>query len=151
MFGSFESHYFTFQFLGDVVAARCVLPNLSEEENIEPVGQELLTLVGKYECRRLILDLQDVKYVTSSMVGKWIRVHRQLHREGGKLVLCQLCPTVDEILRTSHLHEYFHVANTLEVAAGMFEDLPANEDSLDSDTVDFETDDFDPHSGTAES
>jgi anti-sigma B factor antagonist len=137
VFGSFESHYFTFESLGNVVVARCILSNLSEEENIEPVGQELLTLVGKYECRRLILDLVDVEYMTSSMVGILIRVHRQMHRDNGKLVLCHLNHTVDDILRTSHLLTYFNVAPTLDEAADQFEDFQSDQDTVDLDEEDF--------------
>lgn len=145
MFGSFESHYFTFQSLGPVVVARCLLPQLSDDENIEPIGQELLTLVGKYECRQLILDLSDVEYMTSSMVGKLIRVHRQMHREDGKLVLCQLTPTVDDILRSSRLLTYFNVVPTLEEAAAEFAEFINDQETVDLDEVD-----FDKNAGTAE-
>ena len=134
MFGSFESHYFTFQVIGGVVAARCLMSNLSDEENIDPVGQELLTLVDKYECRRIILDLSDVEYMTSAMVGKMIRIHRQMHRDNGKLVLCQLHPTVYEILHTSKLLTYFNVANSVEEAVALFGDIPDTaDDSEDPD------------------
>jgi len=120
VFGSFESHYFTFESVDEIVVARCTLANLSDEENIEAVGQELLTLIGKYECRELIMDLGVVEFMTSSMIGKLIRVHRQLHREGGKLVICNLNETIDEILRTSHLLSYFHAANSVPEAALLF-------------------------------
>lgn len=135
MFGSFESLYFTFQSVGDVVVARCTLANLSDEENIEEVGQELLTIIGKYECRELIVDFADVEYITSSMVGKLIRVHRQLHRDGGKLVICNLSPTVDEILRTSNLLTYFNAAQSVTEAALLFGD-PASESENDDDDPD---------------
>ena len=143
MFGSFESHYFTFEFLEDIVVARCNLPWLSDEQNIEALGQELLLLIGKYECRRLILNLADVEYMTSSMIGRLIRVHRQLHRDGGKLVLCQLNPTVTDALNTSHLLNYFHSAQTVEDAALMFgeaADVPREteaDDDGDGDGDDF--------------
>ncbi len=134
MFGSFESHYFTFQVIGGVVVARCLMSNLSDEENIDQVGQELLTLVDKYECRRIILDLSDVEYMTSAMVGKMIRIHRQMHRDNGKLVLCQLHPTVYEILHTSKLLTYFNVANSVTEAVALFGDIPEGvEDSDDMD------------------
>jgi anti-anti-sigma factor len=130
------------------------MPNLSEEENIEPVGQELLTLVGKYECRRLILDLANVEYMTSSMVGRLIRVHRQLHRDGGKLVICRLNKTVDEILRTSHLLTYFHAASSLEEAATLFSDLQTDADDVedpdDPDQANLDTDFFDSVDDEAE-
>jgi anti-anti-sigma factor len=131
VFGSFESHYFTFQVLGGVVVARCLMGNLSEEENIDPVGQELLTLVDKYECRRIILDLSEVEYMTSAMVGKMIRVHRQMHRDNGKLVLCQLHPTVYEILHTSKLLTYFNTTNTVEEAVAMFGDVAEGPEESD--------------------
>lgn len=133
MFGSFESHYFTFQAVGDIVVARCTLANLSDEENIEEVGQELLTIVGKYECRELIVDLAEVDYITSSMVGKLIRLHRQLHRDGGKLVICNLSPTVDEILRTSNLLTYFNAAPSVTEAALLFDDQASENDEEDDD------------------
>jgi anti-anti-sigma factor len=133
VFGSFESHYFTFQVSGGVVVARCLLSNLSDEENIDPVGQELLTLVDKYECRRIVVDLSEVEYMTSAMVGKLIRVHRQLHRDGGKLVVCRLTPTVHDILHTSKLLNYFNIANSVEEASGMFADIPDLPDSADDD------------------
>ena len=133
MFGSFESHYFTFQIIGDIVVAKCLMANLSDEENIEAVGHELLTMIGKYECRRLILDLSEVDYMTSSMVGKMIRVHRQLHRDGGKVVLCNISSTVDDILRTSHLLSYFNTAKTPTEAAGLFDDVSEEDDAEDED------------------
>lgn len=133
MFGSFESHYFTFQVVGGVVVARCLQNNLSDEENIDPVGQELLTLVDKYECRRIVLDLSDVEYMTSAMVGKMIRVHRQMHRDNGKLVLCALHPTVYEILHTSKLLTYFNVAGSVPEAVALFGDIPELPDDADDD------------------
>lgn len=136
MFGSFESHYFTFQVIGGVVVARCLMGNLSDEENIDPVGQELLTLVDKYECRRLVLDLSGVEYMTSAMVGKMIRVHRQMHRDNGKLVLCQLHPVVYEILHTSKLLTYFNVADTVEEAVALFGDVAESPEESDENDPD---------------
>ncbi len=145
MFGSFESHYFTFQFVDDIVVARCIVPRLTDEQNIEALGQELLLLIGKYECRRLILNLADVEYMTSSMIGKLIRVHRQLHRDGGQLVLAHLHPTVKDILNTSHLLTYFHSAKTVEDAVLLFEETQESRDEPEDgedfhlkDTVEFD-------------
>lgn len=142
MFGSFEAHYFRFESVDEIVVARCTISNLSDEENIEAVGQELLTLITKYECRELIVDLGEVEYMTSSMVGKLIRVHRQLHREGGKLVICNLNPTVDDILRTSKLLTYFHAADSVPEAALLFQVEEADSDDPNApenvDTVEFD-------------
>ncbi|MCA9068451.1 MAG: STAS domain-containing protein [Planctomycetaceae bacterium] len=133
MFGSFESHYFTFEAVESIIVGRCILSNLSDEENIEAVGQELMTLIDKYECRELILDLVNVEYMNSSMVGKMIRAHRQLHRDGGKLVICNLNPTVHEILSTSHLLTYFNTATNIPAAATLFDSIQEDDDNDDPD------------------
>ncbi|WP_166823172.1 STAS domain-containing protein [Thalassoroseus pseudoceratinae] len=129
-FGSFVSHYFRFRFHrdGDVVVAECTQSKLSEEENIESVGHELLTLIEKYGCRQLIVDLNQVLYVTSSMLGKLIRAHRQMHRVNGEMVLIGLTPTVLETLDTSRLIDYFNVAKNDEEALEFFDQMEREPD-----------------------
>jgi anti-anti-sigma factor len=124
-FGSFESHYFEFRFReSDALVAELMRTTLSDEENIESVGHELLTLIGKYGTRRLVLDMGQVEYLTSSMIGKLIRAHRQLHRLGGRLVLCDVTQTVRDILQTARLSAYFHIADSEDAAVLQFDDLP---------------------------
>ncbi len=129
-FGSFVSHYFRFRFHrdGDVVVAVCTQSKLSEEENIESVGHELMTLIEKYGCRQLIVDLGEVLYVTSSMLGKLIRAHRQMHRVDGVMVLVRLTPTVLETLDTSRLIDYFNVAENDEAALKYFDETDTESD-----------------------
>ncbi len=129
-FGSFVSHYFRFRFHrdGDVVAAECTQSKLSEEENIESVGHELITLIEKYGCRQLIIDLNQVLFVTSSMLGKLIRAHRQMHRENGEMVLVGLTPTVLETLDTSRLIDYFNVAADDDAALEFFDQISTESD-----------------------
>ena len=60
--------------------------------------------------------MTNVEYVTSSVLGKLITLHRKLHRNKGKLVLFGLSPGVDSILRTSKLLTYFSVAESCDAA-----------------------------------
>ena len=104
------------------VVVTFVRAQLTDEDNIEQMGEALFALLDKDAKRRIILDLAPLDYVTSAVLGKFITLHRRLHRQGGALVLCGLQPNVRESLRASRLLEYFVTADTREAAHAV---LPA--------------------------
>jgi anti-anti-sigma factor len=124
-FGNFVSHFYEFRFPGDdVVVVECTRANLSDEENVDEAGHELLTLISKFDCRRIVLDMNRVQYVTSPMIGQVIRAHRQMHRHGGRFVLCNLTPNVRVILDPTRLLEYFVIGADEEHALRLVAEDP---------------------------
>ncbi len=113
--------FFTLQQQGEIVIARFVVANLNDEENIDQLGQELFTLVDQYGFLKVALNLGVVEYVTSSVLGKFITLHRKLHRVDGKLVICGLQKIVADVMRTSKLSQYFNVADDEAGAIGMLQ------------------------------
>ncbi|MFO1095943.1 MAG: STAS domain-containing protein [Planctomycetaceae bacterium] len=93
-----------------------VRQQLTDEDNLEQVGEALFALVEKDAQSRIILDLSQLDYITSSVLGKFITLHRRLHRQGGTLVLCGIQPNVRESLRASRLLDYFQTADTIDAA-----------------------------------
>jgi anti-sigma B factor antagonist len=93
-----------------------VRQQLTDEDNIEQVGDALFALVEKDAHSRIILDLSQLDYITSSVLGKFITLHRRLHRLGGAVVLCAIQPNVRESLRASRLLDYFQTADSVEDA-----------------------------------
>ncbi len=108
--------YFTLDEHGDVLVVHFKSRLLNDEENIEQLGQELFALVEQSNWLKLVLDLAKVDYLTSSVLGKLITLHRKLHRSQGKMVLIGLTEGVDAILRTSKLLTYFAVADSRDAA-----------------------------------
>ena len=92
------------------------LSRLTEDENIELLGRELFSLVEQFGASNVILSLRNVQYATSAFLGKLITLHRKLHRKQGKLVVCDVGDEFREILRTSRLHTYFHLAANCDAA-----------------------------------
>jgi len=107
----FSPQYLKIATRGDVVQVTFNDERLTDDDNIEQIGHELFSLVDQYRCRKIILDLAGLKMMTSSVMGKMITLHRKLHREDGKLVICNAGDYVTEILKTSRLHDYFNVAS----------------------------------------
>ena len=108
--------YITLSEHGDVLVVSFKMRLLNDEENIEQLGQELFSLVEQANWLKLVLDLTSVEYLTSSVLGKLITLHRKLHRSQGKMVLFGLSEGVDAILRTSKLLTYFSIAENREAA-----------------------------------
>jgi anti-sigma B factor antagonist len=106
----FKSAYLVIEDCGNAVVARFTRNQLSEEENIEQIGQELLSLVEQYQCRQIVLSLELVEFITSAALGKIIMLHRRLHRKDGKLVVCSASGPVADVLESSRLNDYFVMA-----------------------------------------
>lgn len=112
----FRSSYLTVEERDSAVVARFTRSHLSEEDNIEQMGHELVSLIEQYQCRRLVLSLEHLTFITSSALGKLISLHRRLHRKEGRMVMCDIHGPVAEVLRTSRLYDYFTTANNTEEA-----------------------------------
>lgn len=101
---------------GDVVVVRVAVELLTEDVNLEQFGHELFALVEQFGCRRLVVDLNEVRVVTSAGLGKMITLHRKMHRHQGNVVFCDVQPAVEDVLRTSRLITYLTVAANQEAA-----------------------------------
>lgn len=112
----FRSSFLSLEEREPAVVATITRPQLSEEENIEVLGRELLDLVEQHGCRKIIVSLQHVTYITSAALGKLITLHRRLHRKDGQLIVCGAIASVMEVLRASRLNDYFTLAEDVNSA-----------------------------------
>lgn len=112
----FKPAYFNLREEGDVVVGQFSVSRLSDDQNIEQLGHDLFALVEQFDRRKVVLSMSNVEYLTSSVLGKLITMHRKMHRQQGRLVLCELQPDVTEIMRISRLNDYFKVAGSLDAA-----------------------------------
>ncbi len=112
--------YTTLEERGSVIIVGFKMKMLNDEENIEQLGQELFTLVEQYNWLKVAVDMSNVEYLTSSVIGKIITLHRKLHRNHGEMVLFGLTEGVATILRTSKLLSYFTVADNKSAALAQF-------------------------------
>ncbi|MHC4877191.1 MAG: STAS domain-containing protein [Planctomycetota bacterium] len=120
---------------GGFVVVTFNVSHINDEENIEELGHELFALADQFDYLRIILDLSAVEYVTSSVVGKMITLHRKLHRANGMLVICELTPGVEEVLNASRLLSYFNHAQVLEYAKRLLDPNTSQDDTQDFEAL----------------
>ena len=112
----FESTFFHLNTAGDIAIVDIIRNNLSDDDNLEQLGQDLFAVVDKLQFHKIVLKLSALEYLTSSAIGKFITLHRKLQRHEGSLVLCDLQEGVRQILDTSRLLTYFRSASDVFAA-----------------------------------
>jgi anti-anti-sigma factor len=58
----------------------------------------------------LVVDLSGVGFAGSAALGNFVAIHRVARQRGGRLILCNVDPTVREVLRASKLDVLFEFA-----------------------------------------
>lgn len=95
---------------GDSLVAVFLDQNISDEMRIMEIGDELVEMASKLPAgNSLVLDLKNVEYCSSAMVGQLVLLRNATERDGVKLVLRNASPTVVTILRTMHLDKVFRL------------------------------------------
>ncbi len=58
---------------------------------------------------KLLLDFARVEAISSQMIGLIVRLHNQCKREGGRLKLCSLSPSILEAFRITGLRKMLDI------------------------------------------
>jgi hypothetical protein len=56
----------------------------------------------------VVIDLSGVGFAGSAALGNFVALHRQARQKGGRLIFCNVDPTVTEVFRASKLEPLFH-------------------------------------------
>ncbi len=80
--------------LGAVTVIRFQREWIMDEDDIQSIGEDLVRLVDIDHRHRLVLDLEPVEYPSSAFLGKILWVMVKLRKEGGRMALCHLSPTL---------------------------------------------------------
>lgn len=69
----------------------------------ETLRDQLLDAVQKQKSDKVILDFQNVEYLSSAGFRPLLSLRRHLHEKGGRMVLCNLHPDVANVFRITRL------------------------------------------------
>jgi anti-anti-sigma factor len=74
----------------------------------------------------LIVDLSGVGFAGSAALGNFVALHRLARQNGGRLVFCNVDPTVLEVLRGSKLDALFEFAADRSAALAAVKERPGS-------------------------
>src|SRR5207237_3120399 len=99
------------QQIGDVTVLRFATAVIDDEEVVETIGRQVAHLVERCGRRHLVFDCATLDAVVSSMMSKFVTIHKMLTRVGGRLVVCNLCPVLREVFTRLRLPFLFTVCD----------------------------------------
>lgn len=95
----------------DGVAVISVLDanSMDQGEKIEGMTKELFCLIDSKRYRKVLLNLYNAGYISSTMLGHLVRLHRKMQDVKGKVRLCCLRPPVMEAFKVSQFDRLFEI------------------------------------------
>jgi anti-sigma B factor antagonist len=95
--------------VGDVTVVRFRDQRITESRGIQQMAQELYHLVEGDNCKKLILSLSSVDFMSSGALGKLITLDKKTKARGGTLKLSNICPELSQIFATTRLDRLFDI------------------------------------------
>lgn len=91
---------------------------LYESSLISEIGRALYELAEKNPAKRIVVNLDGVRYASTEMIAKLVSLNSRIERAGGRLTLCGLQPDVRESMKILKLLSLFDLSDTEEEALG---------------------------------
>lgn len=93
---------------------------LLDEARIEQVETEVLTAIDASSEGRVIMDFAKVQFMSSSMLGKLVKIHKKCQGYKAKLKLCSITPEIAEVFKITRLDKLFDIEKDAEAARKKF-------------------------------
>lgn len=88
------------------------LPPMLDTMEIDGVIESVLQNIGTVGHGRWVVDVSQVQYMGSSMLGLFVNIRERIRKGGGTLVLCGMSPQLMRIFRTCCLERLFTIVNS---------------------------------------
>jgi anti-sigma B factor antagonist len=95
--------------VGDVAVVNFVDKKILDEQNIQMIGDDLNRLVDELGRRKILLNFQNVDFMSSAALGKLISLHRKLQAVQGQLVLCKIAKDILDVFKITKLDKLLKI------------------------------------------
>jgi len=86
------------------------LPLVVDPTDFDKLNEAIGEATDSAGGERWVLDLRQVEYVGSALLGLLVNLRQRIKSAGGRLVLCGLSDQVTKALQTCSLHNLFTIA-----------------------------------------
>lgn len=106
---------------GDICIAVFDEAKMLDEAVINEVGEELNKLVAANKGGKLLIDFNNVTFMSSSMIGKVVFLEKGCKANGVDLRLCSINPNIMEAITLLNLDQLLEIYGTAGEAIAAFE------------------------------
>ena len=109
------------EYSDNAVVVTFVDEKILEEYDILALQESIMSVVNQGKKINLILNFQNVKFLSSSVLGLLIRVVKKIYERDGQLRLCSIAPKIQDVFKITRLTKIFDIYPDVETAS---ESLP---------------------------
>lgn len=93
--------------VGAVQVIHLALPDRLDSDEFDRLNESLLDVLAKQPAGGWVLDLTDLHYAGSSLLGLMVNIRQRIKQAGGRLVLFGASDRLMQIFRTCSLERLF--------------------------------------------
>jgi len=97
------------EYTGNVVVAVPTDVKILDEEQIHSLEKSFMPLIEQNPSIRLLIDFSNVQFLTSSVLGLLIRIHRKVLQAEGQLRFCCIDKKILDIFKITRLDKVFAI------------------------------------------
>lgn len=86
------------------------------EEEIRSLQEAIMSIIDESGRINMILDFQNVRFLSSAVLGLLIRISKRIYESDGQLRLCNIDRKIHEVFRITRLTKIFDIQPDLESA-----------------------------------
>ena len=99
-----------------VQVIRLTLPEALDSGEFDRLNETVLTVIAPRAGASWVIDLSELRYAGSSVLGLLVNIRQRVKESGGRLVICGLSELLLQIFRTCSLERLFIVRRSLDEA-----------------------------------
>lgn len=103
-------------FRGSVVIATLTDEKILNENQLLGLEGSFLPLIEQTNGIQLVINFQNVKFLTSSVLGLLIRISKKVYEKEGTLRLCAITPQILDVFRITRLDKIFEIHTDIDDA-----------------------------------
>ena len=88
---------------GGVLVRTVTAPKIEGELLAEQLREEMLAAVGQHQATRVVIDLEQTRYVSSIVFWPLLTLRKRLAAQGGRLIICGLTGMVHDVFMTTKM------------------------------------------------
>ncbi|HQE82361.1 MAG TPA: STAS domain-containing protein [Candidatus Hydrogenedentes bacterium] len=111
----------TFETVDNITVGRVGAASVLDAVNVTQFGNEILNFLKKLSGVNLMLDFENVEYLSSAVLTELLRVNQTIQNMRGNLRLCGLRSDVRKVFEITNLDKVFTIYGDYKQALKRFE------------------------------
>jgi anti-sigma B factor antagonist len=116
------SNIFQKQQIGEFTVIEFLTPSLMDPIVLENTAQALYKIIDEEDKRKIIMDFEKVRYLSSQAIGIVLAMHKKLNSlKNSRLILCSVGPKLMELIKLTRLDRLLTIKASQKEAIGVLQ------------------------------